>query len=141
VAVPLRVKETVRALVVGPVRVTRNVPARRGLSVAKGWGAVRVTLGDIRLKLAVTVRGPFIVTWQLPVPVQAPLQPVKVDPPLAVAVRVTGVPPGYAWEQSLPHAIPAGLEVTVPKPVPAFPTIKVQSGVVHLKIPPPSVPA
>ena len=35
---------------------------------------------------------PFMVTVHLPVPVQAPLQPVKVDPAAGVGLRVTTVP-------------------------------------------------
>ena len=30
--------------------------------------------------MAVTVLAAFMVTWQVPVPVQAPLQPAKVEP-------------------------------------------------------------
>jgi hypothetical protein len=45
-----------------------------------------------RVKVAATVVGAFIVTVQGPVPVQPPLQPVKVDPLAALAVRVTTVP-------------------------------------------------
>ena len=43
-------------------------------------------------KLAVTVVLAVRVTLQLPVPEQAPLQPVKLDPVSGVAVRVTVVP-------------------------------------------------
>jgi hypothetical protein len=45
------------------------------------------------LKVAVTVSSAFIVTVQVPVPVQAPLQPVKVDPAV-VGVSDTTVPDG-----------------------------------------------
>ena len=41
---------------------------------------------------AVTDRRALIVTWQAPVPVQAPLQPAKTEPPPGVGVRVTTVP-------------------------------------------------
>jgi len=45
------------------------------------------------LNVAVTVVDAFMVTAQVPVPEQPPpLQPVKVDPPAAAAVRVTTVP-------------------------------------------------
>ena len=44
------------------------------------------------VKVAVTLRAWLIVTWQLPVPVQAPLQPANVEPLFAVAVNVTSVP-------------------------------------------------
>ncbi len=39
-------------------------------------------------KVAVTVLAALIVTEQAPVPVQAPLQPVNVEPVAAAAVRV-----------------------------------------------------
>jgi hypothetical protein len=44
------------------------------------------------VKLAVTLVAAFIVTVQEPVPVHAPLQPVKVEPFAGVADRVTLVP-------------------------------------------------
>jgi hypothetical protein len=47
------------------------------------------------VKVPATVVGAFIVTTQGPVPVQPPpLQPVKVDPLAALAVKVTVVPLG-----------------------------------------------
>jgi hypothetical protein len=45
-----------------------------------------------RLKVAVTDRAALMVTEQVPVPVQAPLQPVNSEPPPGTAVRVTLVP-------------------------------------------------
>src|SRR5580692_914257 len=42
--------------------------------------------------IAVTLSSAFMVTTQLPLPLQAPPQPLKVAPPLGVAVSVTGVP-------------------------------------------------
>jgi hypothetical protein len=45
--------------------------------------------GDGTANVAVTPWAPFIVTVQVPVPVHAPLQPVKVEPVVAVAFRVT----------------------------------------------------
>jgi hypothetical protein len=44
------------------------------------------------LNVAVTDLAASIVTLQEPLPVHAPLQPVKVAPEEAVAVRVTEVP-------------------------------------------------
>jgi hypothetical protein len=46
----------------------------------------------IKVKVAVTDRAAFIVTVQVPVPEQAPLQPVKFVPVAGVAVSVTRVP-------------------------------------------------
>ncbi|KJU84967.1 secreted protein [Candidatus Magnetobacterium bavaricum] len=51
------------------------------------------------------------------VPVQSPLQPVKVEPEPAVAVRVTDAPETNEATQVEPQLIPSG-ELTVPLPVP-----------------------
>jgi len=59
------------------------------------------------------------------VPLHAPLQPAKTDPDAADAVKVTTVPRVYVWVQSEPQLIPAGFEVTVPLPEPAFVTVRV----------------
>jgi hypothetical protein len=61
-----------------------------------------------------------MVTAQVPVPVQAPDQPVKSDPVSGVAVRVTAVPSRNDAVQLAPQLIPAGLLVTVPAPVPVL---------------------
>src|SRR6185503_8206401 len=53
-----------------------------------------------------------------PVPVQAPLQPVKVAPAAGVAVSVTAVPLLKDAEQVAPQLTPAGALVTVQGPVP-----------------------
>jgi hypothetical protein len=52
---------------------------------------VTVRLKLCKVKLGLALFASSIVTVQLPVPVQAPLQPVKVEPVAAVAVRVTKV--------------------------------------------------
>ena len=54
---------------------------------------------------------------------QAPLQPVNVEPASGVAVTVTAVPDANEAEQVAPQSIPAGELVTVPEPVPAFVTV------------------
>ena len=59
-------------------------------------------------------------TVQAAVPVQAPDQPVKVEPEAGVAVRVTEVPLPKLAVQVEPQSMPAGLLVTVPAPVPEF---------------------
>jgi hypothetical protein len=54
---------------------------------------VRLNCCGEAVKLAVTVVAAFMVTLHVPVPEHpAPLQPLKVDPPVAAAVRVTTVP-------------------------------------------------
>jgi hypothetical protein len=50
---------------------------------------------------------------------------VKVDPVAAVAVRATLVPLVKDALQVLPQAMPLGLEVTVPVPVPLLVTDRV----------------
>src|SRR5580704_15634411 len=42
--------------------------------------------------IAVTLSSEFMVTRQVPLPAQAPPQPLKVAPPVGVAVSITGVP-------------------------------------------------
>jgi hypothetical protein len=53
---------------------------------------VRVKVVGAELKIAVTDWSEFMVTEQAPVPVQAPLQPPKVEPAAGVGVRSTTVP-------------------------------------------------
>jgi hypothetical protein len=70
-------------------------------------------------KLAVTVVACWIVSVQVPVPSQfASVHPVKVDPFVGVAVKVTTVPIAKFAEHPDGHEIPAGELVTVPVPVP-----------------------
>jgi hypothetical protein len=66
--------------------------------------------------VAVTARAELIVTVQVPVPVQAPLQPVNVKPVAAWADSVTTVPLAYEAVHDEPQLIPLGLLVTVPEP-------------------------
>ena len=74
------------------------------------------------MKVAVTVFAAFMVSVQVPVPVQAPLQPAKVLPAAGVAVRVTLVPlVKFALQVAL-QSIPAG-PATVPEPVPNLATV------------------
>jgi len=72
------------------------------------------------LNVAVTDRAAVMVTTQLPVPVHAPPQRPNVEPVAAAADSVTAVPLGYAALHAASRVMPAGLEVTVPFPVPAF---------------------
>ena len=77
---------------------------------------------DELLNVAVTERAAVICTVQLLVPVQAPLQPAKVEPLAAAAVSVTEVPLEKLALQVLPQLMPVGVEVTVPAPLPALVT-------------------
>jgi phage tail protein X len=79
------------------------------------------------LNVAVTDLAALIVTLQVPVPLQAPLQPAKVDPAAAAAVKVTTVPLLKFALQVLGQVIPLGLLVTLPLPVPAKVTERVSA--------------
>jgi len=88
---------------------------------------VTVRAKDDCMKVAVTEVAAFIVTLQVPVPVQPPpLQPVKVEPAPGAAVSVTTVPGVKEAEHVAPQEIPAGLLVTVPLPAPALETVSVE---------------
>jgi hypothetical protein len=77
------------------------------------------------LNVAVTVVAALTVTTQVPVPLQAPPQPAKVEPDADVALRLYWVPARPDCVQSLPHEIPAGKLDTVPEPVPLLVTVSV----------------
>jgi hypothetical protein len=69
----------------------------------------------------------FIVTAQVvAVPVQAPLQPMKVEPVAAAALRVTWVLKLNELVQVAPQLMPAGVLVTVPVPVPVLFTVRLK---------------
>ena len=93
--------------------VTTPVPVPALLTVMDG-----VPGGGVKVKAASTLEAAFMVTVQAPVPLQAPLQPAKVEPLAAVGVSVTIV----AWLKFAlhvaPQLIPAAELVTVPLPVP-----------------------
>lgn len=76
------------------------------------------------LKVAVTDLSAVGVTVQEPVAEQAPDQPANVEPTAALAVSVTGEGANDV-EHVAPQAIPAGLEVTDPEPLPFFETVNV----------------
>ncbi len=68
--------------------------------------------------MAVTERVPFILSLHVRLlPLQAPDQPVNVDPGEGAAVNVTDVPSAYVSEQSPGQLIPAGEDVTDPGPL------------------------
>lgn len=78
------------------------------------------------MNVAVTPTAPLTDTVQVPVPEQAPPQPVNVDPPVGVAVNMTELFDGEnVKEQVEPQAIPTGVLSTVPVPEPARVTVNV----------------
>src|SRR2546422_11272379 len=100
---------------------------------------MKTVLSDERLrvgaKVAVTVVAAETVTVQDPVPVQpAPLQPMKTESALGVAVSVTTIPFAKLAAQVMPQAIPLGLLVTAPLPLPEFVTLSVGAGGPMVKV-------
>jgi len=81
-----------------------------------------VSAYESRVNVAVTLFATSTVTVQAPVPTHAPDQPPNVEVASGVAVIVIVLPPSYVAEQVDPQLIPAGADVTVPPPVPAFDT-------------------
>lgn len=122
IAVPL-----VNALVQSAGQLIPRVGAET-LPLPPGFVAWTATVSvTIRANVAVTDLVAVIVTVQeLLCPLQSPPQPVKFEPALAVAVRVTVAPIWKAAEQVVPQLIPAGLETTRPLPVPPAATVKVR---------------
>ena len=69
-------------------------------------------------KLAPTDRAAVIAIEHEPAPEQAPLHPAKMDPPAALAFKVTMVPLEKLALQVPGQLIPAGVLVIEPKPPP-----------------------
>jgi len=105
-----------------------TVPAPEPVVVTVSWtgGTVDVSNSAFTVVLAVSVR------VQVDVPVQAPVQPAKVDPEAAVAVSITCVPLGKLALQVPGQLMPDGLLVTVPVPVPVVVTVSWTGGVVEM---------
>jgi hypothetical protein len=75
------------------------------------------------VNVAITALAAVIGTVQLPVPGQAaPTQPVNVEVASGAAVSVTLAAASKDAAQVVPQVIPAGMEATVPPPVPALVT-------------------
>jgi hypothetical protein len=88
--------------------------------------AVATVSVNVAVKIAVTDCAVVIVTVHGPAAlVHAPLQPLKIEPTLGVAVSVTSVPVAYAAVQAAPQLMPAGVDVTTPLPPPLFDTVSV----------------
>ena len=73
-----------------------------------------VSRADYLLKLACTFVSALIVTEQVPVPAQAPVQPRNASPAGGVAVRTTVEPALYFAAQVPPQLMAPTLAVTVP---------------------------
>jgi hypothetical protein len=86
--------------------------------------AITVRIYVFRVKVAVTVVSAVKGTVQVPVPGHpvTPVQPVKLEPTVAIAVNVTDVLKLAA--HVVPQLMPAGELVTVPPPVPAGVTVR-----------------
>jgi len=97
---------------------------------------VRFDMPTGGLNVAVTDRFTSITTEQS-APLQSPVQPAKVDPGAAVAVKVTELPVGKLALHVPPQSIPLGALVTVPDPDPLFCTVSVDmgGGTIAMKIP------
>src|SRR4051812_8883651 len=74
-------------------------------------------------KFAVTVVAASTVTVHASLPPHAPVQPANVEPLSAVAVSVTIVPDGNCSLHVAPQSMPAGVDVTVPVPLPPSTTV------------------
>ena len=85
-----------------------TVPLPETLTLSVYWVCANV---------AVTLCAIFIVTTQLPTPLQAPPQPLKPQPSAGVAVSVTCVAGAKFALHVDGQLIPAGELVTVPLPV------------------------
>lgn len=98
----------------------QEIPLGELVTVPVPVPAVETVSGKVEiLNVAVTDSADVIVTTQLPVPLQAPLQPANTDPLVGTSVSVTTVPLAKFAVQVCVQLIPAGLLVTVPVPVPA----------------------
>src|ERR1700730_9821262 len=96
---------------------TTRPAARCTQEAAAGRGG-----GDLS-NVAVTTTSVPSETTQLPLPEQAPPQPVKLEPVPAIASSSTLVPFGREALQFLPQSIPAGADATWPEPAPARTTV------------------
>jgi len=103
-----------------PAGLLVTVPVPEPVVVTASWTGGTVEVSNS----AVTEVAALRVTTQVSVPLQAPLQPAKVDPDAAAAVSVTCVPLAK-FEVHVPgQLMPDGLLVTVPVPDPDVVTVR-----------------
>jgi len=87
--------------------------------------AVGTVVSGAGLKVAVTVTGVLPVIVPGAVPVQPPpLQPLRTEPAVGLAVKVITDPGSKLSVQSTPQLMPGGTLTTVPVPVPALVTVR-----------------
>lgn len=89
------------------------------------WAEPEIVVVQVALSANVAVTADAAVgtvITQVPPPVQAPLQPVNVDPAVDVAVSVTAVDAAKLAEHVAPQLMLPGEPVTVPVPAPALVT-------------------
>jgi hypothetical protein len=105
---------------VPPLKLAVQVPGQvipPGLLVTVPPPTTVTDSGKVCVNMAVTDSAALTVTTQLPVPLQAPLHPAKLQPAAGVSVSITVVPLSNVVEQVPGQAIPEGLLVTLPLPV------------------------
>lgn len=106
-----------------------NVPAAPPTPRFKTWGAMVTETTVIAANAALTLRAWSIVTAHDPVPVHAPPQPANVLLDPGAAVSDTAAPAAndalHVPVLGVEHAIPAGVDVTDPVPVPDSETLSV----------------
>lgn len=90
------------------------IPAGLLVTVPVPFPAGVTVSGKSNLKVAVTDSDALNVTEHMPVPEQAPLQPVKTEPAATFAVKVTIVPSANPNTHLPGQLMPAGLLVTDP---------------------------
>ena len=123
---------SIHAAAASPLRVRAALIAVRSSLICVAFSTVVAATSGLSVKppltlvakLAATVAAALMVTLQAPVPVHAPLQPLKVESVPGVAVNATIVPVVNEAAHVEPQAMPAGVLVTAPVPVPNLVTVR-----------------
>jgi hypothetical protein len=107
-------------------RSPQSIPAGVLVTVPRPVPVLATTIGKLsRSKTAVTAAAAVSETVQLPLPVQAPVQALNLDPTAGCGVSVTLVFQSKVALQVVPQSTPPGALSTEPRPVPATPTVSV----------------